>query len=101
MHSFPTIAFLIDYALLDIKMVSFHAPYLYIPSTILYSLFNYFHTVHITGHPLYYFLTWADYKSLLVIIALCLAFTIIFMVLATVVDYFSGDTIKSRYKKLD
>merc|ERR1719469_195001 len=97
-HSFPAIAFLIDYAMLDIKMVAWHAPYLYVPVTIVYGITNYFFTFYIMGEPLYWFITWEDYKSYVIMAVLCVAFSLIFVVLAFVVDKTCGrDTIESRY----
>jgi len=99
-HSFPAIAFLIDYAMLDIKMVAWHAPYLYVPMTAIYGTVNYLFTFYVMGEPLYFFLTWEDYKSYVILGVLCLAFTLIFILLALFVDKcVAPESLQSRYFK--
>ena len=60
LHSFPQIAFLIDFMNSETKLVAWHGPYLMVPFTLAYGLVNYFFTIFVRQRNVYFFLPWMD-----------------------------------------
>ena len=101
-HSFPQIAFLIDYMNSNTKLVAWHSPYLFLPFTFVYGLVNYYFTIYVRERDVYFFLPWTtDTSGALISLGLCSAiFGAFFAIMAFVSNKCSKDTIDNRYKKL-
>ena len=83
-HSFPQLAYLLDTMVTERRLVAWHAPYLYLPVTAVYGVINYVFTVYLRDRPVYFFMPWTDYKSLVVLLTLSLVFSCIYALIAWV-----------------
>ena len=83
-HTFPQLAYILDTLVTERRLVAWHAPYIYIPVTVVYGAINYFFTVYVRDRPVYFFMPWTDYKSAAVIMGLCVVFSCIYAVVAKV-----------------
>ena len=84
-HIIPCLAVVIVFLTTDIKIMAGHAK-CFPPVAVLFGVVNCYH-VKKTGEPTYWFLTWEDHNSPLVILAILLTFTGLFLALAQLSNY--------------
>jgi hypothetical protein len=75
-HSFPAIAFLINFLNTDIVVYDGHMKGLSMFGLI-YSSINAYNTIT-TGKPIYFFLTWEDYTSPLIVLGIYVTFVLVY-----------------------
>ena len=79
-HSFPAIAFFINFLNTDIVVYDGHMKGLSIFGLI-YSATNAYNTIT-TGKPIYFFLTWEDYTSPLIVLGIYATFVLVYKSIA-------------------
>ena len=79
-HLNPIVSTFIAYKSVKIELCTHH--YLtFLPISVVYAYVNYLET-KARGKPLYWFINWEDYTSVLVIVAIYVAFSLLWVVLA-------------------
>ena len=79
-HVFPAFGLFLTQKSTDMYLCTSHW-ILFVPVGIIYNIINYYATLS-RGKPLYWFLTWEDYTSVIVVIALQIIFSLIWVGLA-------------------
>ena len=79
-HTFPAFGLGVIFATTDIQMTPSHCKS-FVPLGLIYAITNYIGTLQ-RGKPLYFFLTWEDYKSPLICVALTFIFTSLYWLVA-------------------
>ena len=84
---------MIDFVLTDVKLVTWHAPYIFLPFTLAYTIVLGIATKYIRQKPLYSFLTFEDWKTPVIMIVLFFIFTGLFIAIAKLLDLCSNNSI--------
>ena len=79
-HTFPTLAYFLNFRCTDFQLVAGHWK-MFLPLSVVYSTINYFETKS-RGSPLYWFLTWEDHNTVLILVALQVIFSLLWVALA-------------------
>ena len=94
-HIFPAISLYFSWLSSENLYLSASHHILFLPIAIAYSIFNYYVT-KLIGKPIYYFITWEDHTTLLIIAALYLAFILVWIMVAKLTQIAKKDDSKNQ-----
>ena len=92
-HIFPALAYALNYKCTDLEFRVDHWQFI-LPISVLYCVINYYETTS-RGRPLYWFLTWEDYKSPLICSIISLVIVLVWIGIAKLTVYKSRKTLYS------
>ena len=92
-HLWPQIFFFLDFITTDVKLIGWHAPYLFTPFVVAYSAVLYAGTVYF-DKPIYSFLTFKNWKSPAILTGLVIFFMIFYVLLTVALEYFAKEKLE-------